>query len=118
LSAAGVWTDASDETAKEYLGTLQEHIGGSVLGQLADLNTGVYTQKDLPPGKTGETHSGPTAQQWWTLFSLGRDPDVFDPGIGAKDLASVALAAVQELVAENQTLAARITALEAAADAS
>jgi len=118
LTAAGVWTDASDEDAKEYLGTIQEHIGGSVLDQLTNLNTGVYTQKDLPPGKAGETHAGPTAQEWYTLFSLGRDPEVFDPGIGAKDLASVALAAVQELVSENQTLASRIAALEAAANAS
>jgi hypothetical protein len=118
LTAAGVWTDASDEDAKEYLGTIQEHIGGSVLDQLTNLNTGVYTQKDLPPGKSGETHAGPTAQEWYSLFSLGRDPEVFDPGIGAKDLASVALAAVQELVSENQTLASRIAALEAAANAS
>ena len=114
LTSAGVWTDASDEDAKEYLGTLQEHLGGSVLDQLADLNTGVYTQKDLPPGKTGETHAGPTAQQWFELFSLGRDPALFEPGIGAKDLASVALAAVQELVERNAALETRIADLEAA----
>jgi len=120
LTAAGVWTDASDEAGKDYLGSITDRGStGTVLDRIARLETGCYCAVDLPEGKTPpEYHAGPTAQQMWAEFGLGQDPETHDPGLAPKDLAAVALAGLQEVITQNKQLIARIEDLEAAADSS
>ena len=115
LTNVGVWTDASDEGVKEYQGTIAEHRpdNGAILERIARLETGCYHAKDLPVDKTPqEYHAGPTAQQWWTEFGLGQDPDKHPPGIAPKDLAAVALAGIQEMIIQNEELKQRVAILE------
>ena len=120
LTAAGVWTDASDEAAKEYLGSITDRGStGTMLDRIARLKTECYCAVDIPEGETPpEYHAGPTAQQMWLEFGLGQDPETHDPGLAPKDLAAVALAGLQEVIAQNKQLTTRIEDLEAAADSS
>ena len=106
LSISGVWTDASDEHAKHYTGPITERRSkGTVLERIARLETGCYCSAHLPEGKTpSEYHSGPSAQQMWSEFGLGQDPETHDPGVAPKDLASVALAGLQELLQRVEAL--------------
>jgi hypothetical protein len=40
----------------------------------------------------------------WAEFGLGQDPETHDPGVAPKDLASVALAGLQELLQRVEAL--------------
>jgi hypothetical protein len=114
LTAAGVWTDASDEEAKHYTGPITDRGStGTVLDRITRLKTECYCTVDIPEGETPpEYHAGPSAQQWWTEFGLGQDPETHEPGIAAKDLAAVALAGLQEVIAQNKELKQRVAILE------
>ena len=114
LTAAGVWTDASDEHAKQYTGAITDRgSSGTVLERIERLETGCYCAPDLPEGKSPqEYHAGPTAQQVWSEFGLGQDLTTHEPGIAAKDLAAIALAGLQEVMAQNEELKQRLVALE------
>ena len=113
LSSTGVWSDASDEEAKEYTGSITERgSSGTVLDRIARLETGIYHTKNLPAGKEAEYHAGPSAQQLWREFGLGKDPTAHEPGIAAKDLAAIALAGLQQLIIQNEELKQRIVNLE------
>src|SRR5262249_11179034 len=71
LSQLGVWTDASTQEIKEYEGDLK----GSAIGNLKKLSTlGVYRGKNIPPGKVknAERHYSPTAEEFFTVFELGK----------------------------------------------
>jgi len=115
LTAAGVWTDASDEGAKHYTGPITDRgSSGTILERIERLETGCYCAVDSPEDETpSEYHAGPTAQQMWSEFGLGQDPETHDPGIAAKDLAAVALAGLQEVIEQNKLLTQRVADLEA-----
>jgi hypothetical protein len=122
LSAAGVWTDASAAENKSYEGTSMEVWGGAdgriITDKIATLHVGRYhsvhhTSLTRP---IMERHISPTAEDFYDVFGVGRDPRATTPqeglpdkppvaGLAAKDVASVALLAIQEL-------AVRIDALE------
>lgn len=113
LTSLGVWTDASDEEAKEYTGPLTDRgSSGTVLERIERLETGIYHTKNLPAEKEAEYHAGPSAQQLWHEFGLGKDPTIHDPGIAAKDLASIALAGLQAMIKLNDALTRRVEELE------
>jgi hypothetical protein len=105
LSSLGVWTDASSADIKEYF----DHDLGSVTDKMKELSTlGVYRGKDTPLDKQAdaEIHLSPTAEQFYSVFGLGTDPDKsVTPGIAPKDVAWLAVKLAMEIDA-------RVTALE------
>jgi len=118
LSSTGVWTDASGEAGKEYEGTRQEVWPDGILSKIKNLRVSKYHGAHHPKNKPiTETHVSPTAEDFWDALGIGEDPraevknkdneKINSPGIAAKDLAGVALVAVQELLE-------RVEALEAA----
>ena len=118
LSSTGVWTDASGEAGKEYEGTRQEVWPDGILSKIKNLRVSKYHGANHPKNKPiNETHVSPTAEDFWDALEIGEDPraevknkdneKINSPGIAAKDLAGVALVAVQELLE-------RVEALEAA----
>jgi len=108
LSSAGVWTDASGEEHKTYEGSSVEVWGGKeghvVTDKLKDLSGGRYHSARSAGKPIRERHAGPTAEQFFELFGLGEDPAKYNPGIAPKDLAAVALLAVQELIVRIEAL--------------
>ena len=101
LSKGGTWVNTSDETKKENFSTLD---GGSVLNKINALDITRWMYK----GTNNEYHIGPMAQQFYSLFNVG----VNNKGISSVDPAGVALVGIQQLSKENDSLRARITALE------
>lgn len=128
LTSLGVWTDSSDAAAKAYEGTPLTVWGGrpgrTVLDKILLLgNMGRYHSADLPPGKAiSERHISPTAQAFHAQFGVGSDPNLpivnqdgeetGAPGLAAKDVAGVALLAIQELVGLLAQQETRIAELE------
>ena len=108
LSSAGVWTDSSGQENKTYEGTSVEVWGGKegqvVTDKLKDLSGGRYHSARSAGKPIRERHAGPTAEQFWELFGLGENPAESNPGIAPKDLAAVALLAVQELIVRIEAL--------------
>ena len=119
LSSAGAWTDASGEANKTYEGTAHEVFGGvpgqTITDKIKTLQSGRYHASNQPVGKPiSERHIGPTAEAFWDLFGVGRDPraEILDndgvnvnvPGLAAKDIAGVAILALQELIARVEAL--------------
>ncbi|MCP4362377.1 MAG: hypothetical protein GY796_30600 [Chloroflexi bacterium] len=116
LSWGGTWTNASDVNLKENFETVDSQ---EVLEAVANLpiQTWNYKAED-----EDVRHVGPTAQDFQAAFGLGAS----DTAIGTVDADGVALTAVQALYqrtqeqetqiatlqAENEALAARLTALE------
>ncbi len=110
LSSLGVWTDASAEEIKHYEGDME-----SVLEKLKEISTlGVYRGKNTPEAKipTAERHYSPTAEEFWSVFGLGRDPANGTPGIAPKDVAWLGVKATLELEEKVAALEARLAALE------
>lgn len=108
LSSLGAWTDTSGASSKEYEGQPQDIYGGRILDKLDNL----FVSRYHTVGETDikERHISPTAEDLWDSFGVGSDPRVLDqdtdgdgvmdtptPGIAAKDLGGIALAAIQEL---------------------
>ena len=136
LSPAGVWTDHSDASGKDYEGPYLDYWPGGVVAKLKNLTLQRYTAKGIDTTDPYvERHFSPHAEEWHEQFGLGTWSEVpIDPGnialgftdekeitsIAAKDLAGVALAAileldarVEELEASVVTLVARVAELEA-----
>lgn len=110
LTSLGVWTDASGKNTKTFEGTPNEIWGkDGVTNRIKNLFVSKYRSSRAPQRKVANTerHVSPTAEDLWDTFGLGHDPR--DPehfaGIAPKDLAGLALVAIQELDA-------RITQLE------
>lgn len=111
LSSVGVWTDASGAAIKDYEGDIE----GSVIDKLKTVSTlGVYRAKNLPQEKVAaaERHYSPTAEDFFSVFGLGRDPAKGDPGIAPKDVAWLGVKATLELEEKVAALEARLAALE------
>jgi len=111
LSETGVWTDASDAATKTYEGTAHSIYGGTdgkvITDKIKSLDIGRYYKKGTPSDKLAkaERHISPTAQDWYTIFGTGENPDTSDaPGIAAKDLGGVALMAIKELITRVEAL--------------
>jgi hypothetical protein len=102
LSGGGVWTDNSDRNLKENFEPVD---GQDVLDRLAELPITTWNYGVEDPNVR---HMGPVAQDFYATFGLGSD----DRHIAALDAAGVALAAIQELHAENQALAEEVAALK------
>lgn len=129
LTSLGVWTDNSGASSKRYEGNAQSVWGDSVLNKLRSLNIGRYHSSGVPENALAseikERHISPTAEDLYDMFGVGKDPralvddtngdgvkDSPMPGIAAKDLGGLALMAIQELIIANDSLKARLTALE------
>ena len=133
LTAAGVWTDSSDEKYKTYEGTAHSIYGGTdgkvITDKLKSLNVGRYYGKGTPSDKisTSEKHISPTAQDFYDLFGTGtektgkgytttkeiKDIDgnvtstfeqYHNAVLSPKDMAGVALMAIKELIARVEAL--------------
>ena len=92
LTQGGTWTNTSDIDKKEDFANVNP---GDLLQKIVQLSIQRWKYKG-----TNEYHIGPTAQDFYKLFSLGTD----DKGISTVDPAGIALAAIQELIKENETL--------------
>jgi len=118
LNSAGSWVDASGEAGKEYEGTRQEVWPDGILSKIKNLRVSKYHAANHPKDQPiTMTHVSPTAEDFWDALGIGEDPraevlnkegeNINTPGIAPKNLAGVALVAVQELLE-------RVEALEAA----
>lgn len=95
LSSLGVWTDSSVAAGKEYIGDVS-----NVITKARQLSTlGVYRGKNLPVGKQAdaEVHFSPTAEDFYQVFRLGKNPTKGNPGIAPKDVAFLAIRGLLEL---------------------
>lgn len=102
LSGNGTnWTNSSDRNLKENFTAVD---GGEILSKIAQLPVCRWNYK-----AEGESvsHIGPVAQDFSALFDVGAD----DKTISTVDPAGIALAAIKELMAENQRLQSRIDEL-------
>lgn len=100
LTQGGTWTNTCDVNKKEDFSSVDKP---SLLKKIEQLNIQRWRYKG-----TNEYHIGPTAQQFHALFNLGAD----DKGISTVDPAGIALAAIQELVKQNEELTRRVSLLE------
>jgi len=105
LSSGGNWVDVSDRNLKENFETLN---GAEIIDLIDRLPISKWNYK---AEQEHIKHIGPTAQDFHALFGIGYD----DKSIASRDLAGLALAAIQELSRRSQELenkTARIEALE------
>ena len=100
LTNGGVWTNASDRNKKEDFSNLN---GTDILKKIASLPITQWRYIG-----TNEYHIGPMAQDFRAAFNLGTD----DKSISTIDPSGVTLAAIQQLIKENEILRKRIEALE------
>lgn len=100
LTQGGTWTNTCDVNRKEDFTDIDRNL---LLQKIAQLNIQHWRYKG-----TREYHISPTAQQFYALFGLGAD----NKGISTVDPAGIALAAIQQLVKQNEVLEQRITRLE------
>jgi hypothetical protein len=99
LSTLGVWADSSSAELKDYEGDMT-----GVIDKLKQIKTlGVYRGKNIPANKikTTERHYSPTAQEFSSLFNLGRPNSLT---IAPKDVGWIAIKAILELEARIQAL--------------
>ena len=92
LTAAGVWTSASDRNVKEGFSAIAPE---AVLAKVAALP---ITQWKYKVEREGVRHIGPVAQDFYHAFGLGDS----DKAIGTVDEGGVALAAIQGLNQETE----------------
>jgi hypothetical protein len=111
LTTGGTWTDASDVALKENFAEINAE---DLLARIAQLPIREWNYKAEPDAIR---HIGPTAQDFYRLFEIGTD----DKSIAPRDLAALALAAIQRLDQRNrelnkyaEMLQSRIARLEAA----
>jgi len=100
LSTSGVWVNVSDVNKKQNIKPID---GKRLLQNLAALPVTQWRYKGSP-----DWHIGPMAQDFKALFNLGDD----DKAITTVDASGVALAAIQQLMQENEWLEERVRALE------
>lgn len=102
-AGGGSWSAVSDRNLKD---NLQPVDGRQILERLAEVPVATWNYKSQD---AGIRHIGPMAQDFYAAFGVGED----DTHITTVDADGVALAAIQELYAENQALKAQVTDLEA-----
>ena len=127
LNSIGEWTNASGQAMKRYDARSNSVIfGSSILEKIAALQVGKWTHPNNPiDAPTNLYGYGPTAEGFYDAFNLGEDPrkpvldtdgdGVMDrtmPGIGTGTISGILMAAVQELIKENDKLKERLNALE------
>ena len=116
LSSVGVWTDAA--SFAELKQPERQLTTASVLRKLRSLDVYRFRTIGRPDNIDEERHISPTADDFYLAFKAGKDPRVNNDegkpqyGIAARDLAGVALMAIQELIKENDKLKERLDALE------
>jgi hypothetical protein len=103
LTTGGTWTNASDAHAKRDFRPVDTQ---EILRRVARMPIRSWSYKAAP----GARHLGPTAQDFRRAFGLGQTTTA----IATVDADGVALAAIQALHTENQTLKSRLAALERA----
>ncbi len=94
LTVGGDWTNASDKNLKENF----SKVDGEVL--LEKIEELPITQWNYKNEAESITHIGPTAQDFQKAFGLGSN----DKGISTIDPSGIALAAIKELIKQNQEL--------------
>ena len=94
LTPGGDWTNASDKNLKENFTKVN---GEELLEKIEDLPITEWNYKN-----EGESvkHIGPTAQDFQSAFGVGSD----DKSISTVDPSGIALAAIKELIKQNQDL--------------
>jgi hypothetical protein len=109
LSSLGVWTDASGAEGKEFFGDVLD-----ILGKMRALTVGVYRGRNIPPEKqaTAERHFSSTAEDFYAVFGLGRNPGRGAPGIASKDVAFLGMRGLLELDDKVTALDRRVESLE------
>ena len=101
LTQGGNWTNTCDANKKENFSPLNRP---ELLQKISSLTIQRWKYKG-----TEEYHIGPAAQEFYAAFNVGVD----DKGISTVDPSGIALAAIQELIKENEALKQRIEKLEA-----
>ena len=101
LTAGGTWTNACDSSLKTDITTLNRV---ALLEKIANLPITQWRYKG-----TDEYHIGPMAQDFKAIFNVGVD----DKSISAIDPGGIALAAIQQLLIDNEIIKERIAALKA-----
>ena len=132
LSSTGAWTDGSDSAFKTYEGTAHSIYGGTdgkvITDKLKSLNVGRYYTKGIASDKipTAERHISPTAQDFYNAFGTGTElsglggeitkgdgtKETIHASLAPKDIASVGLMAIKELIARIETLETEVAALK------
>ena len=90
---AGTLTENSDRNSKQDISEINTHM---ILEKLVNLPISEWSYKDDPNSR----HIGPMAQDFYQAFELGHT----NKGIATLDSSGVAIAAIQALAAQNQTL--------------
>ncbi|MCU0374332.1 MAG: tail fiber domain-containing protein [Chitinophagaceae bacterium] len=102
LTAGGIWTNACDSSLKTDITTLNRV---ALLEKIANLPITRWRYKG-----TNEYHIGPMAQDFKAIFNVGVD----DKSISAIDPGGIALAAIQQLLIDNNIIKERIEELKSA----
>ncbi|MBL7740294.1 MAG: tail fiber domain-containing protein [Chitinophagaceae bacterium] len=100
LTQGGIWTNASDINKKEGFMLLDKT---DLLKKIASLSITRWKYKG-----SEEYHIGPMAQDFHKIFAVGVD----DKGISTVDPAGIALAAIQQLIKENEELRKQLTSIQ------
>ena len=103
MTIGGTLTENSDVNKKENFSAIDPQ---EILSKVVALPITTWNYKDNPPKIR---HLGPMAQDFFGAFGLGAT----DTGISTRNVAGVALGAIQGLNAEIETLEAQNAALEA-----
>lgn len=101
LTAGGTWTNACDSSLKTDISALNRI---ELLEKIANLPITQWRYKG-----TNEYHIGPMAQDFKAIFNVGVD----DKSISAIDPGGIALAAIQQLLIDNEIIKERIEELKA-----
>ncbi|KKL15338.1 hypothetical protein LCGC14_2506610, partial [marine sediment metagenome] len=115
LTSLGVWADAP--SFEEFKQPERQLTTASVLAKLRSLDVYRFRGIGRPDAIDEERHISPSADAFYEAFKAGQDPGVKingvpQYGIAARDVAGVALMAIQELIKENDKLKERLDALE------
>lgn len=101
LSTSGVWTNASDRDLKENFAPVD---GQGLLEKVILLP---ITRWNYKGESSGISHIGPVAQDFYSLFRVGRD----STSISTIDPSGISLAAIKELYKQNKQLSKEIEEL-------
>ena len=93
LTSGGVWTNSCSAALKNLHTKLD---GPAILDKIRQLPLYEWSYKNHDQ----EHHAGPTAEEFYALFGFGNS----NQNLAAVDLGGVALAAIQALAQENETL--------------
>lgn len=103
VTTGGTWTNASDRNLKEHFTPVDRQ---ALLENIAELSIERWNYKNE---NESVQHIGPVAQDFYALFGVGGN----DKSISSIDPAGIALAAIQELHRQHESLADRNLRLEA-----